>query len=77
MVLLLCMFFDAVCSCDPFLFAASLREAKFVDRGFRAIRDGRTSLELQETPPVASIVEKRPTTPATATPVSSPVPESV
>ena len=53
-----------------------VQEAKFVDRGFRAIRDGRTTMDLEETPPVASIVEKQPTTPATASPASPAVPET-
>jgi Cys-rich protein (TIGR01571 family) len=59
---------------------ALTQEAKFIDRGFRAIRDGRTTIELEEQqPPVASVVEKRetiPVTPATAPPTSPPPSES-
>ena len=46
---------------------ALTQEAKFVDKGFRAIRDGRQAIEVESQPPVAPIVEKRrPETPATA-----------
>jgi Cys-rich protein (TIGR01571 family) len=48
---------------------ALTQEAKFIDRGFRAIRDGRQTLELEEQVPVASVVEKRaPPTPGTVAP---------
>jgi len=52
------------------------QEAKFVDRGFRAIRDGRVSIEPTEQIPVASVVEKRPETPATAPPPTPPATEA-
>ena len=59
---------------------ALTQEAKFIDRGFRAIRDGRATIELEEQQlPVASVVEKReptPVTPATAPPTSPPPTES-
>lgn len=50
---------------------AMTQEAKFVDKGFSAIRDGRTEIMLESQPPVASIVQKRPLeTPATTPPAS-------
>lgn len=53
---------------------ALTQEAKFVDKGFRALRDGRNVIELEEEVPIASIVDKRPLdTPAT-TPPTSPSP---
>ena len=59
---------------------ALTQEAKFVDGGFRAIRDGRQVLELEEQPPTAAVVEKptpeQPPTPATAPP-PSPEPPAV
>jgi Cys-rich protein (TIGR01571 family) len=56
---------------------ALTQEAKFVDRGFRAVRDGRTTIELEAPPLVAQIVSKVPVTPTTEAPVSPPIPESV
>lgn len=53
---------------------ALTQEAKFVDKGFRAIRDGRTAIELEEQPPLASVVSKRPETPATTTSPREPAP---
>ena len=54
---------------------ALTQESKFVDKGFRAIRDGRLAIELEENIPVAGIVDKRTETPVTAPPSSPPVPE--
>lgn len=52
---------------------ALTQEAKFVDKGYRAIRDGRPTIELEDQPPVASVVEKQqPPTPETATPGTPP-----
>lgn len=56
---------------------ALTQEAKFVDRGFRAIRDGRQTIELEPSPPVATVVGKQqPPTPGTEAPASPPVYES-
>ena len=53
---------------------ALTQEAKFVDNGFRALRDGRQRLQIEsQEPPAASVVSKqRPETPATEPPMSPP-----
>jgi Cys-rich protein (TIGR01571 family) len=51
---------------------ALTQEAKFVDKGFRAIRDGRLTIETEAAIPVATTVDKRPTTPETTAPTSPP-----
>lgn len=57
---------------------ALTQEAKFIDKGFRAIRDGATSIQLDAPIPIAAIVEKREPsrTPETATPPTPSGPES-
>jgi Cys-rich protein (TIGR01571 family) len=56
---------------------ALTQEAKFVDGGFRAIRDGRQILELEAQPPSAVVVDKppEPALPPTPETVAPPTPE--
>ncbi len=50
---------------------ALTQEAKFVDKGFYAVRDGRNTIQLEENVPVASVVQKRQLdTPGTTPPAS-------
>ena len=61
-------FFSWLC-CYPCVLT---QEAKFIDKGFRAIRDGVQTIQLESQPPVASVIQKRPETPGTTAP---PTPE--